>query len=308
MDKITKHHRGRRKHRQHKKTILLFALLIVCVASVGGVAMAIQSDSPAFHASPVSFSATLPEINFTDGTTAQIADTAQFCENLTRNDYEVAAGNPPKGEKTETEKVVYLTLDDGPSKNTEAVLDILDRYNAKATFFVTNLNPNYQYLIKEEYDRGHTIGLHTYSHDYAKVYASQEAYFKDLDAIGQVVKEQIGYVPCFIRFPGGSSNAISKKYSTGIMTALSSEVQKRGYQYYDWNCSSGDGSNLDTASLVKNATGSNASVVVLLSHDANGKQTTVEALPQIIEYYQSKGYVFKALDRDSYAPHHGINN
>ena len=97
-------------------------------------------------------------------------------------------------------------------------------------------------MIKKAYDKGHTIGMHTYSHDYAKVYASVDAYFQDLDQIGQLVKEEIGYVPCFIRFPGGSSNTISASYTKGIMTTLTQEVQARGYQYYDWNGSSGDGS------------------------------------------------------------------
>mgnify|MGYP000647630224 CR=1 FL=1 len=100
------------------------------------------------------------------------------------------------------EKVVYLTLDDGPSKNTQAVLDILDKYNAKATFFVTGAMPEYKDMIKKAYDKGHTIGMHTYSHDYAKVYASVDAYFQDLDQIGQLVKEEIGYVPCFYQISG----------------------------------------------------------------------------------------------------------
>ena len=148
------------------------------------------------------------------------------------------------------EKVVYLTLDDGPSKNTQAVLDILDKYNAKATFFVTGAMPEYKDMIKKAYDKGHTIGMHTYSHDYAKVYASVDAYFQDLDQIGQLVKEEIGYVPCFIRFPGGSSNTISASYTKGIMTTLTQEVQARGYQYYDWNGSSGDGAVRTTEQLV----------------------------------------------------------
>ena len=93
------------------------------------------------------------------------------------------------------EKVVYLTLDDGPSKNTQAVLDILDKYNAKATFFVTGAMPEYKDMIKKAYDKGHTIGMHTYSHDYAKVYASVDAYFQDLDQIGQLVKERRVYQP-----------------------------------------------------------------------------------------------------------------
>ncbi len=79
---------------------------------------------------------------------------------------------------------MYLTLDDGPSDNTQAVLDILDKYNAKATFFVTGEMPEYKDMIKAAYDKGHTIGMHTYSHDYAKVYASVDAYFQDLDQIG----------------------------------------------------------------------------------------------------------------------------
>ena len=140
------------------------------------------------------------------------------------------------------------------------------------------------------------------------MYASVDAYFSDLEAIGKVAEEQIGYVPCFIRFPGGSSNTISANYTSGIMTTLAKEVQNRGYQYYDWNASSGDGSVQPAENLIANAKNCSENNIVLLSHDANGKETTIEALPAIIEYYQSQGYVFKALGRESYAPHHGINN
>lgn len=152
-----------------------------------------------------------------------------------RSEFAVQPGRKVGTTEQSDEKVVYLTLDDGPSKNTQAVLDILDKYNAKATFFVTGAMPEYKDMIKKAYDKGHTIGMHTYSHDYAKVYASVDAYFQDLDQIGQLVKEEIGYVPCFIRFPGGSSNTISASYTKGIMTTLTQEVQARGYQYYDWN-------------------------------------------------------------------------
>ncbi|MBQ9068045.1 MAG: polysaccharide deacetylase family protein, partial [Eggerthellaceae bacterium] len=103
----------------------------------------------------------------------------------------------PNGRKT-----VYLTFDDGPSPLTPQVLEILDRYGAKATFFVTAAYPDYFYLIKEAYDKGHTIALHTASHDYAYVYSSIGCYYDDLATIGGVVEEQIGYVPAFIRFPG----------------------------------------------------------------------------------------------------------
>ena len=206
------------------------------------------------------------------------------------------------------EKIVYLTFDDGPSENTQKVLDILDQYDAKATFFITGQKPEYRPMIKKAYDAGHTIGLHSFCHDYETVYSSEEAYLKDLEEVGEIAKEQIGFVPCFIRFPGGSSNTVSKKYTAGIMSTLVQEVQNRGYQYYDWNGSSGDGSVRTTEELVAQATSFDSNNIILLCHDSHGKQTTVEALPQIIEHYQSLGYTFKALDRDSFVAHHGVNN
>lgn len=212
---------------------------------------------------------------------------------------------------TSDTKVVYLTFDDGPSENTQAVLDILDEYGIKAAFFVTAINPDYLDMIGECYRRGHTIGMHTYSHDYAQVYASYDAYWEDLDAIAAIVEDQIGYVPCFIRFPGGSSNTVSANYCTGIMSTLAPDVLARGYQYYDWDASCGDGAKHTADELVE-ATKADTSYgytkIVFLMHDGAGKETTVEALPRIIEYFQSEGYAFAPLDRSTPAPHHGIGN
>lgn len=209
------------------------------------------------------------------------------------------------------QKMVWLTFDDGPSENTQAVLDILDRYGIKATFFVTGINPEYFPMIRESYARGHTIGLHTYSHEYDQVYASLDAYWDDLGRIGDAVREQIGYVPCFIRFPGGSSNTISANYTPGIMSALSQQVLDAGYQYYDWDASCGDGAEHTADELVA-ATEADTSYgyenIVFLMHDGAGKATTVEALPRIIEYFQREGYSFAALDRQAHVPHHGIGN
>ena len=205
-------------------------------------------------------------------------------------------------------KTVYLTIDDGPSDKTQQVLDILDKYGCKATFFVVGLDEKSYPMIAEAYKRGHTIGLHTYTHDYATVYSSTDAYFADLERIGQVVKEQIGYVPCFIRFPGGSSNAISASYSAGIMSALVNEVQARGYQYYDWNLSVGDGSEHTTEEIIGYGTEGSDENIMLLCHDSTTKQTTVDALPAIIEHYQKLGYTFEAINRDSWVCHHGVSN
>lgn len=210
----------------------------------------------------------------------------------------------------EPKKVICLTFDDGPSYLTPRVLEILKQYGVRATFFVTGINPQYAYCIKEARDAGHTIGMHTYSHDYGEVYASAEAYYADLDKISRLCVEQIGYIPRYIRFPGGSSNSTSVKYSPGLMTFLTRDVTQRGYLYYDWNCSSGDGEgNPEPGVLLENSKKNNGkNPVVLLCHDGGGKENTVEALPQIIEYYLSEGYQFQTIDEISAEVHHRVLN
>lgn len=206
------------------------------------------------------------------------------------------------------EKVVYLTFDDGPSANTQKVLDILDRFDAKATFFITAQYKDYLYMAKTAYEKGHTIGLHTYSHDYAEIYSSTDAYFKDLEKIGKAAEEQIGFVPCFIRFPGGASNTVSRKYTQGIMTELSKQVVDKGYQYYDWNVSSGDGGVVTADEIVEQSETDKLNQIILLFHDTPAKDSTVEALPKVLQYYKDKGYVFRAIDRKSVVVQHRVNN
>ncbi len=207
-------------------------------------------------------------------------------------------------------KVVYLTIDDGPSDKTQQVLDILDKYGCKATFFVVGHDDANFPMIKKAFEKGHTIGLHSYSHNYAEIYSSDEAYLQDLEHIGQVVRDQIGFVPAFIRFPGGSSNTISRDYSEGIMSRLTETVQSMGYQYYDWNVSSGDGADIGTEDFVRNCTVDvdDYENIVLLMHDSTTKQSSIDGLPAVIEYWQAKGYTFEAIDRDSIVEHHGISN
>ena len=227
-----------------------------------------------------------------------------------KNETSITQNVTVKSVVTDQNKTVYLTFDDGPSHNTSKVLEVLNRYNIKATFFVIGTNPQYYHLIKEAHQQGHTIGLHSYSHNYSNVYASKESYFNDLNQIGEVVKNQIGYVPKYIRFPGGSSNTISANYTKGIMSDLSQAVHLKGYEYYDWNVGSGDadGNNVPFQKIIKNATNSNANQIMILFHDTDAKNTTIEALPAIIEYYRVRGYQFKAINENSYVSHHGINN
>lgn len=206
-------------------------------------------------------------------------------------------------------KVVYLTFDDGPSQNTADILDILKKYNAKATFFVTGCNQKYNYNIKRAFDEGHTIGLHTYTHDYS-IYASEDTFYDDLNKVSNMVEGITGQKSHFIRFPGGSSNTVSKSYCNGIMTKLTKSVQAKGYKYYDWNCSSSDaaGNTMPVGTIISSATSCSANHINILFHDSASKTTSVKALPKVIEYYKSKGYTFKAITDGSYQPHHGVNN
>ena len=131
----------------------------------------------------------------------------------------------------------------------------------------------------------------------------------DLKKIEDLVYSQIGSVPKYIRFPGGSSNQVSKKYCHKIMSKLTKEVVNRGYQYYDWNEDSEDGSGqLSVKQLIKNATASTEKNIMLLFHDANGKENSLKAIGPVIQYYQNKGYVFKGIDDSSFVVHHSVNN
>lgn len=209
------------------------------------------------------------------------------------------------------QKVVYLTIDDGPSYNTPEILEILNRYNAKATFFVTGECPEYYSYIKIAHDLGHTIGMHTYCHNYSTIYSSDQAYIEDLNAISDVVEQQIGYRPNIFRFPGGSSNTVSRHYNLGIISRLVDYANRNGWIYYDWNADIGDGnSGMESQDLIDRAVESGKGInrIVMLMHDGRGSQESVKALPTIIEYYQSLGYEFKAIDENAPTAHHKIAN
>ena len=208
------------------------------------------------------------------------------------------------------EKVCYLTFDDGPSENTLEILEILKKYNVKATFFV--INSKQIGYVKNIYEAGHTVGLHSATHNYAKIYSSTDAYFKDLEEISNKVESIIGIKPNVIRFPGGSSNTVSKKYCKGIMSRLTKLVAEKGYYYFDWNVESGD-ANQNTASYtyIRNNVlngAKNKNTACVLMHDSSAKTTTVQALPEIIEGLSKMGYRFEALSDKANGYHHRVNN
>lgn len=207
-------------------------------------------------------------------------------------------------------KICYLTFDDGPSSVTESILQTLKDNDVKATFFVTGANPDYYPVMKEITDDGHTIALHTFSHNYDSIYASEEAYFADLQQISDLVKSETGVTSKIIRFPGGASNMVSA-FNPGIMSRLVNQVEQKGYAYFDWNADSGDasGNDVDPAVLVENSKAAiGPDEVVLLLHDSPTKSTTEQALPEIIKAYRDAGYEFHALEQDTEPVHHSVNN
>lgn len=222
----------------------------------------------------------------------------------------LAAENSPQARVAPTSKICYLTFDDGPSDRTPEILDVLERYEVKATFFVVG-SAKLQYLPRIA-EKGHAIGLHANSHDYSKIYKSTTAYFNDLNLLSDKVYDKIGVHPKILRFPGGGSNKVSIKHNKGIMTRLTSQVQIKGYAYFDWNVDSTDASGKDIpkekiVSSVLSAAEKKNSICVLM-HDTTSKHTTVEALPEIIVGLQKMGYTFKALDETCFGFHHTVRN
>lgn len=204
-----------------------------------------------------------------------------------------------------TNKIIYLTFDDGPGQFTEQLLDVLAKYNVPATFFVT-AQYGYENVMKRIVNEGHAIAIHTYSHDYKKIYQSSEAYFNDLEKMANKIYEVTGKRTNLLRFPGGSSNMVSK-YNPGIMTYLTAEVERRGYKYFDWNIDSMDTSTYDSETIKNNVINNLGNgTYVVLQHDI--KQHSVNAVEGIIQYGLANGYTFLALNPDSYGAHHHVNN
>ena len=179
--------------------------------------------------------------------------------------------------------VVYLTFDDGPSANTERVLDILKANDIKATFFVVNSDIEaHQYLYRRIVDEGHTLGVHTYSHQYLNIYRSVEDYLADFDKIFTKVYELTGVKPTVFRFPGGSINV----YNQQIYFELISEMLRRGFVYYDWNVSSGDAGQTYTSAAIHQTVVNGAMTKdksIVLMHDSSTKYATADALQSIID-------------------------
>lgn len=196
----------------------------------------------------------------------------------------------PSGKGSDAKKKIYLTFDDGPSTNTDRILDILEENDVKATFFVCAKTDDF---ADEAYERivedGHSLGMHSYSHVYSKVYASMDSFVSDFTSLQEFLYEKTGVWSRIYRFPGGSSNKVSKV----PMNELIDYLNDQGITYFDWNIQSGDAINgmLTEDAIIKNCTANidKYDECVILMHDAAGRKTTVDALDDVIRIIKARG-------------------
>lgn len=204
-----------------------------------------------------------------------------------------------KGTVTEQElpeKVVFLTFDDGPSRNTVKILDTLKEYNATATFFLIgeNLTENGTEIARRTLDEGHMLGMHTETHEYDKIYHSVETFLADYDKLASRFVEEFGECPAVFRFPGGSYSA----YINPIKKELKKEMDRRGFLCYDWNVSGEDSVGTPTAASIKKNifdTIEGQKQPIILLHDSPCSNLTAEVLPEILEKLVAEGYEFRTL-------------
>ena len=197
------------------------------------------------------------------------------------------------------EKTIYLTFDDGPSANTDIVLDELDKYGVKATFFVYPGSKNLESVKSRLLDiasRGHNIAIHTWSHNYQQVYQSVDAFLADMDKVGRIIYETTGIRPCVYRFPGGTTNTRAKNVNRAILD----EMERRGFACFDWNSSTQDaeGKSFTGTQLADNAikSFSGKNRVIVLAHDGGGQKQTPYSIGKIVVTAKKQGFSFGVLD------------
>lgn len=194
-------------------------------------------------------------------------------------------------------KLAYLTFDDGPSQITEEILETLKEENVKATFFIIGctITEDEKEVLKKMIKEGHTIGIHTYSHDYKKIYSSVEAYLEDFYQAYQLIYEITGVQPKIFRFPWGSANG----YNKHIKKELVAEMERRGFTFYDWTVSAEDSIGKPTEyrilyNIMKDLERKKNPIILL--HDASVNKLTAQTLPKIIEVIREQEYEFDTLD------------
>lgn len=202
-------------------------------------------------------------------------------------------------------KTAYLTFDDGPSTHTPQILDVLDRYGIKATFFVIGKDTTFgRSMYKRIVDEGHQLGNHSYSHSYSSIYSSVQSFLDDFLRLENLLQSSAGISPKLIRYPGGSNNTVSHKAGgPGIMRQIIAELSHRGYTHYDWNVDAGDATTAinNPGLILKNVTEQSATKTnaVILLHDSEYQKHTPAVLPQIIEGLRAHNFSFGTLSKSS---------
>ena len=203
---------------------------------------------------------------------------------------------------------VTYSVTDSEGLSSTITRRVMDAYGVKATFFVTNCNEDYTWCIGEIARRGHSVGIHSATHDYNAIYQSEEAYFADFCRMQEIIFEQTGEYAKLVRFPGGSSNTVSH-FNPGIMTRLTNDLNDMGYAYFDWNVSAADtASDATRYTVIENFKESvpKHDYSVVLQHDTNA--FSVDAVEEILSWGIKNGYSFRALDLTSPAVHHSVAN
>ena len=231
------------------------------------------------------------------GTATSSGDALTYDYDLKLNSYQTDEDNLAGEDDV---RKVYLTFDDGPSKNTDKILDILDDYSVKATFFVNGRTDKHSLkMYKRIVNEGHTIGMHSYTHKYSDVYASEKAFEKDFFRIRNLIYDTTGVKSMYYRFPGGSSNKVSNINMSDLIRFL----DKEHVEYFDWNVMSGDATSneLKSSEIIENVMSDvvKYKTSVVLMHDAANKDTTVAALPELIQKLQKEGDLLLPIDQDT---------
>lgn len=291
-------HRRQRINRLKRiivSTVLALMLIpnILCIAAfirISGLDRQIRELTARLDgiAMAVSIETQEPENDIYAGDGSGMIETSGEAITVVQDEMLSSQQNTAGTDNYETVRRVCLTFDDGPSANTDAILDILAQYGVKATFFV-NGKPGYEAQYQRIVDEGHTLAMHSYSHKYQELYSDIDAFEEDFFEIQSFLMDVTGIQCKYYRFPGGSSNTVCNVNMKDCIDFLG----EQDIVYFDWNVSSGDATRnyISTSQIVNNVMmpveNNSWNTYVVLMHDAVGKETTVEALPIIIERLQA---------------------
>jgi peptidoglycan/xylan/chitin deacetylase (PgdA/CDA1 family) len=328
-----------------KNRKVIFTVIFIVVALVISITTLVQADihikknvpnsakvSDNITSTPISTEEIMPEETLSEPEdvleveesedseqTLEIEDSISNQEDITSNT-EVTDNTEETSDVDDTEPEIpttsiYLTFDDGPSTEiTPQILDILNEYGVKATFFILDYDygSEKEELVKREIDEGHTVALHGTSHDYSLIYSSLDSLMSNFTTLQEKVFTSTGYLATFIRFPGGSSNTVSKKYTQGIMTQAVDYVDNQtNFIYFDWNVDSDDAGSAKSKETIYNNVVEGLIIGhtnVVLMHDASSKIYTLEALPSIIEYCLENGYTLSPITSETPQITHPVFN